>query len=86
MRRDLQGGGVARVQPTDRTLRRLHSLTTAALEKGGEDRVRIVNALGRILLECFDETYEAIGQDQVLLKNFKSLGVNYGYEDDHDNN
>lgn len=72
------------VQPTFKMLRRLHSLATIAIEKGGEDRVRISGAITKILLDCFDETYEAIGRDAALLDKLHRLDLTYGYEDEID--
>jgi hypothetical protein len=53
-------------------------LTAIALEKTGEEHDKIVFALGKILMECFDETYDVIGEDAELLSNFVRLGIVYG--------
>ena len=37
-------------------------------------------ALGKILMECLDETYDVIGGDPELLSKFARLGIVYGYD------
>jgi hypothetical protein len=61
-------------------LDRLHRLTAIALEKTGEEHDKIMFALGKILTECLEETYDVIGEDAELLSNFARLGIAYGYE------
>lgn len=81
MHRTRPDGMEVNVQSTTKTIRRLHSLTATAIAKGGDDRARIEGAVCKILLDCFDETYDAIGRDPVLLTQFDKLDINYGYED-----
>jgi hypothetical protein len=63
-------------------MRRLRELTLAALEKGGDDRERIVIAVGKMLTYCTDEQYEIVGKDAAILERFGRLGIGYGYEDE----
>lgn len=63
----------------DRVIRRLETLTAAALEKSGDERSLITKTIVKILDECRDDEYDAILDHDAIKGRLTQLGIEHGW-------